>query len=432
MGKIKLGFVVSLLALLASATVASAASPIQLSSYRSTLVGSVVAPNGDVNPYGLTVVPTTVGNLVAGDVLVADFNSSTTPGAGTTILEVNPTTGTSSVFFQGSATNGVVGPVGIAINPVNGIVWLGDYGPANSAGTYSGAASDVVAVKPTGTVLATFNNTTTGTTDFNGVWGQAVSDVNGQVAFYWTNAGDGTTGTGGGQVWRLNPNPTGTKNGQPLNATYTLIASGLDSSPAGTTAATTVGPQGMAYDPANGNLYVTEDSSNQMVAIPGAATATSATTTKPILAGTPLNSPQNVVVDPTSGNLVVANGAGNNDLIELSTTGQVLSTLNVDSTAPAGALFGLAAIVVNNQLALYYGNADSNNLYLLSAPAAAATPTPTATPTATPLVPVPTTGAGIGGSPGGPLLLLVGGLAIAAGVVTMGVFRSRRRADSQR
>ena len=54
-------------------------------------IGSTVPANGDVNPYGLAVVPSTVGSLTAGDYLVSNFNSkSNSQGTGTTIVELTP------------------------------------------------------------------------------------------------------------------------------------------------------------------------------------------------------------------------------------------------------------------------------------------------------------------------------------------------------
>ena len=54
-------------------------------------IGSTVPVNGDVNPYGLAVVPTSVGSLTAGDFLVSNFNAkSNNQGTGTTIVELTP------------------------------------------------------------------------------------------------------------------------------------------------------------------------------------------------------------------------------------------------------------------------------------------------------------------------------------------------------
>ena len=80
-------------------------------------VASLIAPDGDRDPFGIAIVPLTMGKLTAGNLLVAEFgNKQGTAGAGTTILQVNPATGKTSVFFHGAP---VAGPVGVAINPAN-------------------------------------------------------------------------------------------------------------------------------------------------------------------------------------------------------------------------------------------------------------------------------------------------------------------------
>jgi hypothetical protein len=56
-----------------------------------TKVASTVPGNGDVNPYGVAVVPRTEGRLRAGDVLVSNFNNAhNQQGTGTTIVEISP------------------------------------------------------------------------------------------------------------------------------------------------------------------------------------------------------------------------------------------------------------------------------------------------------------------------------------------------------
>ncbi|HUC13542.1 MAG TPA: hypothetical protein VMS00_03730, partial [Acidimicrobiales bacterium] len=54
-------------------------------------LGKGVPGNGDVNPYGVAVVPASTGKLVAGDVLVSNFNdAANSQGTGVTIMEVSP------------------------------------------------------------------------------------------------------------------------------------------------------------------------------------------------------------------------------------------------------------------------------------------------------------------------------------------------------
>jgi len=322
------------------------------------IVASLIAPNGDRDPFGMAVVPLTSGNLTAGNLLVAEFGDKHgTVGAGTTILQVNPATGQTSAFFQGAP---VAGPVGIAINPVNDGVWIGDYGSAAD-----GTAANDLLIAPTGKLVATFTDTTTtNAASFVGVWGQGVSSANGTISFYYGNAGNATTGTGGGDVWRLTPHPTGPVNGQPVNATYAQIATGQGQTPAGGNAGTAAGPQGFAFA-ADGTMYETNDADNALYAIPGAATATGPVHARIVYRGNPLQSPENVVIDPANGNLLVAS-ANNNRLVEITRCGKVVASVNLARHQPAGALFGLA-IGTNaaGRLVLYYGNSDSNTLHEL-------------------------------------------------------------------
>ena len=54
-------------------------------------LASTVPPNGDVNPYGIAVVPATAGMLTRGNVLVSNFNAvSNIQGTGTTIVQIAP------------------------------------------------------------------------------------------------------------------------------------------------------------------------------------------------------------------------------------------------------------------------------------------------------------------------------------------------------
>jgi sugar lactone lactonase YvrE len=344
----------------AGAASSAASAQGQLSSLKDSAIGSVVAPNGDQNPFALAVVPITAGALTQGNLLVADFsNAGGVAGQGMTIMQVNPTTHAASPFFSDPSASG---PVGIAINPPNDFVWVGSYGAAGD-----GTGANDLLISPTGSLVATFNDTSTSdAASFLGIWGQGVSDVNGAVSFYWGNAGNATTGTGGGDVWRLDPHPTGPTNGQPINSTYTQIANGQAQTPAGGNAATAAGPQGFAFDASNGVLYETNDSSNTLYAIPGAATTRGPVTAKVVFSGEPLSSPENVVIDPANGNLLVAN-AGNNNLVEITPNGQVVADRHLARGEPAGALFGLAVSTdsVGNPV-IYYGDDIENSLHELT------------------------------------------------------------------
>ena len=54
-------------------------------------IGETVPGNGDVNPYGIVVVPRSSGELVRNDVLISNFNDEENlQGTGTTIVELSP------------------------------------------------------------------------------------------------------------------------------------------------------------------------------------------------------------------------------------------------------------------------------------------------------------------------------------------------------
>ncbi len=67
-------------------------------------IASTVPGDGDLNPYGVAVVPVTTGSLVKDRILVSNFNnSSNLQGTGSTIVQIT-STGTLSVFATISAS----------------------------------------------------------------------------------------------------------------------------------------------------------------------------------------------------------------------------------------------------------------------------------------------------------------------------------------
>ena len=74
--------------------------------------GSTSPGNGDLNPYGLAVVPKGFpgGTLQPGQLLVSNFNdSASTQGNGSTIVIIDPATGQQTgVFFQGRLEEGTL------------------------------------------------------------------------------------------------------------------------------------------------------------------------------------------------------------------------------------------------------------------------------------------------------------------------------------
>ena len=69
-------------------------------------VASTVPPNGDLNPYGVAVVPLSIGNLLTHHILVSNFNNAQNlQGTGTTIMDIAPDGSSTKVFAQISAAS---------------------------------------------------------------------------------------------------------------------------------------------------------------------------------------------------------------------------------------------------------------------------------------------------------------------------------------
>ncbi|HMK98226.1 MAG TPA: hypothetical protein VK425_11810, partial [Acidimicrobiales bacterium] len=86
-------------------------------------IASTVPANGDLNPYGVAVVPRSSGRLAAGDILVSNFNDrGNVQGTGTTIVEISPTR--KSVLFAqlGHLPAGERCPGGIGLTLALGVL----------------------------------------------------------------------------------------------------------------------------------------------------------------------------------------------------------------------------------------------------------------------------------------------------------------------
>ena len=103
------------LVLAATVTASAAPTPFLKTLNTVTTVASTVPGNGDVNPYGVAVVPRSTGRLYRGWVLVSNFNAaSNEQGTGTTIVQISPTGKTALGTRAGSIPLGCRGvvPVG--------------------------------------------------------------------------------------------------------------------------------------------------------------------------------------------------------------------------------------------------------------------------------------------------------------------------------
>jgi len=326
-------------------------------------VASTVPGNGDVNPYGVAVIPSSTGDLVQGNILVSSFNDKgNVQGTGTTIAEVTPS-GKTSVFAKiNQNLPGCPGGVGLttALTALeSGWVIAGSL--PTRGGSISGAGCLIV-LDQWGHVRETFTGQ-----GINGPWDMTADDLGDQAILFVTNVLNGTVAAHGhtvygGTVIRLDVAIP--SSGLPYIWFANQIGSGLPERL--NSSALVLGPTGLGLD-ADGTLYVADTLDNQITAIPDALNrADDPAGGFTVSAGGHLNGELGLVIAP-NGDILTVNG-GNGNLVEITPSGAQIAVQRLDSSGSpsgAGALFGLA--VAPDHDAVYFVDDATNQLDLLHA-----------------------------------------------------------------
>jgi len=226
-----------------------------------TISYTTVPSNGDLNPYGLAVVPAGFpggGVLHAGDYLVSNFNDkANTQGTGTTIVYVTPgqtPPATAPVFFTSQAT-GLSEALGVLRS---GFVIVGNVPTTDGTFNTIGAGS-IQIINRFGNVVTTLSDPKL----LDGPWASAVNDQGSTAQLFVSNVLSGT-------VERINFKAVKHRGQVSLEVTsMTQIASGYTVQP--NAAAVVVGPGGLAYNAKNDTLYVAATGNNAVFAIPHAS-----------------------------------------------------------------------------------------------------------------------------------------------------------------
>jgi hypothetical protein len=306
-----------------------------------TNIASTVPANGDVNPYGIVVVPQTVGRLVAGDTLVSNFNnSSNLQGTGTTIVEISPT-GSVTTFSQlnrplpGACPGGVGLTTALTALP-GGWVVVGSL-PTTNGMSATARAGCLIVINSAGRPVETWSGgAINGPWDLTAVAGQGgatifVSNVlNGTVAHSPSTVDQGT-------VVRLDVRLSGCR--PPALISSTVIANGFAERTDPN--ALVVGPTGLALG-SHGQLYVSDTVNSRIAVIPDAlwrwTPAPGGGMT--LSSGGDLSGPLGLALAP-NGDVLAANG-GNGDVVEVTPFGDQVASPQVDPFGQGGDLFGLA------------------------------------------------------------------------------------------
>lgn len=341
---------------------------------------STVPGNGDVNPYGMAQVKRSTGNLVAGNILISNFNNSSNfQGTGTTIVQV-ATDGSVTLFAAIDAGN-LPGPCpgGVGLTTAlavlqSGWVIVGSL-PTTDGTSATAQAGCLIVLDNMGNAVETFSGAR-----INGPWDMTALDGNRQAMLFVTNVLNGTVAAGGavvnrGTVTRLNLRLSAFA--MPRLVSITVIGSGFaeHTDPA----ALVVGPTGVGLhadcgsaddcaeqgeDEGGSVLYVADTVNNRVVTIDNPLGRTrSAGTGHTLSAGGTLNSPLGLTVTP-GGEILTVNG-GDGLITEITPSGRQVATAQLDSSGSppgAGALFGL---VFDPAHGLWYVDDAVNTLNLL-------------------------------------------------------------------
>ena len=329
-------------------------------------IASTVPKNGDVNPYGVAVVPVTSGQLVAGDVLVSNFNGHRNlQGTGSTIVEVSPD-GSASLFasldpnkLPGPCPGGL-GLTTALVSLSSGWVVVGSL-PTKDGSSATMQAGCLIVLDSSGNAVETISGA-----PINGPWDMTALDAGSTATLFVTNVLNGTVAASpnvvnGGTVVRIGLSVPAA--GPPEVTSETVIGTGL---PERTDpAALVVGPTGLGLS--GGTLYVADSVANRIAAISDALTRTTPTSGVTVTTGGAVNDPLGLAIAP-NGDILTSNG-GDGNLVETTPQGRQVAVKMLD-TSPAppgpngnGTLFGLAVVPPGS--GVYFVDDGTNTLNLL-------------------------------------------------------------------
>jgi hypothetical protein len=306
-------------------------------------IASTVPGNGDVNPYGIVVVPSTVGTLVQGSTLVSNFNDkSNVQGTGTTIVQISPS-GVRTTFAQIStlpASESCPGGIGLTTGLVvlpGGWVVVGSL-PAGPGGALpvDNPAGCLIVLNSDGVPVETWTDA-----DINGPWDMTMSITPSGaeifVADVLSRPADVMTTPPSGLCDVVRLDVTLPEGGPPVMTGSTVIGSGF--AWRANKAAFIQGPTGLALG-SDGTLYVVETVGSEITAIRDASTRTEPVSegNDTLTTGGSLDGPLGLTLAP-DGDLIAVNG-NNGKAVEITPRGRQITTVTLVAHG-AGDLFGV-------------------------------------------------------------------------------------------
>jgi plastocyanin len=325
-------------------------------------LASTVPANGDVNPYGIVLIPTSVGKLTAGNLLVSNFNDkANNQGTGTTIAQIS-TAGKTSLFAQinpsalpGSCPGGVGLTTALSVLP-GGYVVVGSL-PTTNGKSATAQLGCLIVLDSNGKPVSTIAGS-----QIAGPWDMTAVTQSNETTLFVSNVLDG----GAAKALHKTANNSTVLRirlqsgvGQPPKViSQQVIANEIPwrDDPA----ALVIGPTGVALA-SNGTLYLADTLQNRITAIPQAMTRTTPAkgggTT--ISEGGHLKQPLGLALAP-NGDILTTN-AGDGNMVETTPAGKQVEVRTADKETGEGSLFGL----VVHKGVIYYVDDGDNTLRLL-------------------------------------------------------------------
>jgi hypothetical protein len=346
-----------------SASASASAGAFVGSLHTASSIGSTVPANGDVNPYGLAVVPTSVGSLRAGDFLVSNFNAkSNNQGTGTTIVELTPT-GKLSLFasidakkLPGACPGGVGLTTALSILP-GGYVVVGSL-PTTNGQSATAQFGCLIVLDSRGHAVETIAGQ-----NIAGPWDMTAVTQGSTTTLFVSNVLTGGAKAGlktidNSTVLRLRLD---TSSGHaPKLLAQQVVANRIPWRDDKTALA--IGPTGVALAH-NGTLYVADTLASRIIAIPNAMTRSTPLADRGIAlsTGQHLKQPLGLALAP-NGDILTTNASDGN-IVETTPAGHQIATVAGDAKAGAGSLFGLS--IAPGGKGIVYVDDASNTLRLL-------------------------------------------------------------------
>lgn len=318
-----------------------------------SIVPTTGSQAGDQNPYGVTVVPVSSGVLNQGDILVSDFNdSSNFQGTGSSIVRVDPATGTQSLFFDAGSPIGLTTAL-VALH--SGFVVVGAAQRVDSA-TPTVDSGSLIFLDGNGNVVMNLTDSAL----LGGPWDMTVNEKNtNSPVLFVSNVLLGTVVRIVAQV----------ENGAISIHSITQIGSGFATRT--DPAALVIGPTGLAYDSQGDQLFVADTGTNRIAVLKHASTTTSDQGSgSTVFSGAPLEGPLGLVL--AGHNLIAVNGDSitsttPNLAVEITAMphGKVVATKTLDSSGTPGALFGVTLTEFQDAPSLVFVDDNDNTVKIL-------------------------------------------------------------------